>query len=318
MNASLLTISQLSSLEITSLLSSARRLQSEESPLKPPLPLSGKTIGLLFFENSTRTRLSFESAIRRLGATPLTLAIAQSSVQKGETLLDSAKNLRALGVDAFVLRHPEAGAAEFLAREIAVPVINAGDGMHAHPTQALLDAATLWQSWSALRTPAPAEENCLEGCKVLILGDILHSRVARSNLELLPRLGAQVTVCGPGSLLPSVEQLRAYGSIGRSLFPDESLRECNAVMVLRLQRERQSAGFIPTLQEYTRFWGLTDERLKLLRSDARILHPGPANPGIEISANAMADSRSLILTQVEMGIFVRMAALLRAFGRLDS
>ncbi len=308
MNRSLLSIAQLSTPELHALLSSSKIFQDSDSRTTA---LSGKTVGLLFYENSTRTRVSFENAIKRTGATPLGLAVASSSVQKGETLQDSARNLAALGVDGFVIRHPDAGAAELLARSQPLPVINAGDGMHAHPTQALLDALTLWRNWGASR-------DWLAGRKILILGDVRHSRVARSNLELLPRLGAEVTLCAPGSLLPRADELATYGGIHRVTFPDDSLRECDAVMVLRLQRERQTSGLIPSMAEYTRFWGLTRERLSLLRDDALILHPGPANPDLEISIDAMNDPRSRILAQVNAGIYVRMAALLRAFGRLES
>ena len=307
MNRSLLSIAQLSPPEIHSLLSHSKKLQDADA--KNQL-LAGKTVGLLFYESSTRTRISFENAIRRLGATPLSLPIATSSVQKGETLADSAKNLAALGADGFILRHPDSGAAELLSRSQPLPVINAGDGMHAHPTQALLDALTLWQSWGCPR-------DWLSGRKILILGDVRHSRVARSNLELLSRLGATVTLCAPGPLLPRADELTSYGPIERTPFPDEALKDCDAVMVLRLQRERQASGFIPSPAEYTRFWGLTRERLGLLRKDSLILHPGPANPGLEIDPEAMEDPRSKILDQVRAGIFIRMATILRAFGRLE-
>lgn len=307
MNRSLLSIAQLSTPELQALLSSSKKFQDSDAR---STVLAGKTIGLLFYENSTRTRISFENAIRRTGATPLALAIASSSVQKGETLQDSARNLTALGVDGFIIRHPDAGAADLLARSQPLPVINAGDGMHAHPTQALLDAATMWQAWGASR-------DWLAGKKILILGDIRHSRVARSNLELLPRLGAEVTLCAPGPLLPRADELSTYGSIRRVAFPEEALRDCDAVIVLRLQRERQASGFIPSLAEYTRFWGLTRERLALLKRDALILHPGPVNPDLEISVEAMEDQRAKILDQVRTGIFVRLAVLLRAYGRLE-
>jgi aspartate carbamoyltransferase catalytic subunit len=307
-NRSLLSIAQLSTPELQALLSDSIKLQDSDAR---STTLAGKTIGLLFYENSTRTRISFENAIRRTGATPLSLAIASSSVQKGETLQDSARNLAALGVDGFIIRHPDAGAADLLARSQPLPVINAGDGMHAHPTQALLDATTMWQAWGCPR-------NWLAGKRILILGDIRHSRVARSNLELLPRLGAEVTLCGPGPLLPQADELTTYGSIGRLAFPNfEVLREIDAVMVLRLQRERQTSGFIPSLAEYTHYWGLNREQLAMLRKDALILHPGPANPDVEICVEAMEDPRSRIIDQVKAGIFVRMAVLLRAFGRLE-
>ena len=305
MTTSLLSIAQLSLPEIHDLLSVSKDLQTNDVKNQD---LAGKTIALLFYENSTRTRVSFENAIRRMGGSPLSLAIASSSIQKGETLIDAARNLEALGVHGFVIRHPESGAAELLARNQSLPVINAGDGTHAHPTQALLDAATLWNSWGH-------SKNWLQGKNILILGDIRHSRVARSNLELLPKLGAKVSVCGPGSLMPRADELKSYGEISRLQFPDEALHSCDAVMVLRLQLERQSSGFIPSIAEYTRFWGLTRERLGLLRPDALVLHPGPANPDVEICMEAMSDPRSKILDQVQAGVFVRMACLSRAFGR---
>ncbi|MBU6376015.1 MAG: aspartate carbamoyltransferase, partial [Bdellovibrionales bacterium] len=246
MTSSLLSIAQLSLKEIHEILSISRKLQSTDARNQL---LSGKTIGLLFYENSTRTRVSFENAIRRMGGSPLSLAISSSSVQKGETLADSLRNLTALGVDGFIIRHPDSGAAELAAKVQNLPVLNAGDGMHAHPTQALLDACTMWQEWGA-------SDQWLRGKKILILGDIRHSRVARSNLELLPRLGAEVTLCAPGPLLPREDELQSYGSISRVYFPEEALIHCDAVLVLRLQLERQAAGFIPSVAEYTRFWGL--------------------------------------------------------------
>ena len=307
MTRSLLSIAQLPLNEIHDLLSTSKKLQSSDARNQS---LSGKTIGLLFYENSTRTRVSFENAIRRMGASPLSLAIANSSVQKGETIADSLRNLTALGVDGFIIRHPDSGAAELASKTQELPVINAGDGIHAHPTQALLDASTMWQAWGA-------SKDWLQGKRILILGDIRHSRVARSNLELLPQLGAEVTVCAPGSLLPSETELKNYGKISRAFFPEEPLSDCDAVLVLRLQLERQAAGFIPSLAEYTRFWGLTKERLNLLNKKALILHPGPANPEVEICLEAMEDSRSKILDQVRTGIFVRMACLQRAFAKDD-
>lgn len=265
-------------------------------------------MSLLFYENSTRTRLSFESAIRALGGTPQSLAISSSSVQKGETLSDTALNLLALGASGFIIRHPSPGASLQLAHSLrnpAVPIINAGDGSHAHPTQALLDAATLLQSWGL----SAEKELPLQGKTILILGDIRHSRVARSNLELLPRLGAQVLISGPGSLLPSALELAAFPGVQSHSFPDRLLREVDAVMVLRLQLERQESGFIPSLAEYRHFWGLTQERAQLLREDAWILHPGPANPGVEIDLEVMSSRRSKILDQVRMGVATRKAVL---------
>jgi aspartate carbamoyltransferase catalytic subunit len=311
---SLHSIAQLSPQDLRELLSqSLTNLSSDRTPASQTSPLQSRTISLLFYENSTRTRLSFESAIRALGGMPQSLAISQSSVQKGETLSDTAMNLLALGACGFILRHPSPGSSRQLADALKnhpVPVINAGDGFHAHPTQALLDAATLLHHWGL----SAQAELPLRGKTILILGDIRHSRVARSNLELLPRLGAQVLISGPGSLLPSVRELAEFPSIKSVSFPDQILREVDAVMVLRLQLERQETGFIPSQAEYRHFWGLTRDRAQTLKKDALILHPGPANPGVEIDPEVMACSQSKILDQVKIGIATRKAVLAWAWG----
>ncbi|MFN7685507.1 MAG: aspartate carbamoyltransferase catalytic subunit [Oligoflexia bacterium] len=306
MTRSLLSIAQLSAPELDALLS--RTLELFEAPSSASSALRGLPISLLFYENSTRTRLSFEAAIRALGGSPQSLALSASSVQKGETLSDTALNLIALGTQGLVLRHPVAGTPKLLASLTAlhgIPVLNAGDGMHAHPTQALLDAATLMHDW----------KGPLSGRHVLIIGDIRHSRVARSNLELLPRLGVKVTICGPGPLLPSEVELSSFRGIEKAKFlTQELLRSVDAVMVLRLQLERQAKGFFPSVTEYRHFWGLTRDRAALLKSAALILHPGPTNPGIEIDAEVMTDPRSRILKQVQIGVAARIAALEWAFA----
>lgn len=308
MTRSLLSIAELPDSDLRSLLS--RSLHFFSNPAPTHKPLAGKTISLLFYENSTRTRISFENAVRALGGQPQSLAIGASSVQKGETLADTALNLVALGASGFVLRHGVAGAARIVQRTVSCPVINAGDGLHAHPSQALLDASTLLAEWN--RDPAVAVP--MEGKSVLILGDIRHSRVARSNMELLPRLGAKVYISGPGTLLPSPEELTSFSGIERVDFPDRLLPEVDAVMGLRLQTERQTRGFIPSLAEYRKFWGLTVERTERLKPSTMILHPGPANPGVEIDLQAMHDPRSRILEQVKMGVAARMSILEWCFG----
>ena len=292
MNRSLLSIAQLSPPEIHSLLSHSKKLQDADA--KNQL-LAGKTIGLLFYETSTRTRISFENAIRRLGATPLSLAIATSSVQKGETLADSAKNLAALGADGFILRHPDSGAAELLSRSQPLPVINAGDGMHAHPTQALLDALTIRRN-----------KGRIEGLTVAICGDVLHSRVARSNIILLGTLGARVRVVAPSTLLPpGIERF------GVEVMRDmrEGLEGCDIVMMLRLQRERMNGSFVPSVQEYAAYFGLDQKKLAYAKPDALVMHPGPMNRGVEIDSLVADGASSLIREQVEMGVAVRMAVL---------
>jgi aspartate carbamoyltransferase catalytic subunit len=265
--------------------------------------LANRRIALVFFENSTRTRFSFEIAARHLGASTLSFTAAASSVTKGETLSDTIRNLEAMKVDAFVLRHPSSGAAEFVASITDRPVVNAGDGTHEHPTQALLDILTLRQYFGHI-----------EGLKIMILGDILHSRVARSNIIGLKTLGAEIAVCAPTTLLPGrIEQLGVQVFTGL----DDALAWADAAIVLRLQLERASGGFIPSLEEYSASYGLTDEKLDRLKRLLPVLHPGPINREIEIS-NLVADriqppgySSSMLLEQVTNGVAVRMAVLHR-------
>jgi aspartate carbamoyltransferase catalytic subunit len=267
---------------------------SERRIKKVPV-LRGKTIGNLFFEVSTRTRVSFEFAERRLSADPVVIAAAGSSVQKGETLVDTARNLEAMRVDMVVIRHWASGAARFLAERIPSNVINAGDGAHEHPTQALLDLLTIRD-----------HRGRIEGLKVCIVGDILHSRVARSNIWGLLKLGAEVGVCGPPTLLP-----RGIRELGVTVFPrvDEALEWADAVNVLRLQLERMESGFVPSLREYNRVFGITRERMERVSRDLLVLHPGPMNRGVEIDSSVADGPHSVILQQVTNGVAIRMAVL---------
>jgi len=270
---------------------------SERRIKKVPV-LRGKTIGNLFFEASTRTRVSFEFAERRLSADPVIIAPAGSSVQKGETLVDTARNLEAMRVDMVVIRHWASGAASFLADRIPSNVINAGDGAHEHPTQALLDLLTIRD-----------HRKRIEGLKVCIVGDILHSRVARSNIWGLIKLGAEVGVCGPPTLLP-----RGIRDFGVTIFPrvDEALEWADAVNILRLQLERMEGGFVPSLREYNRVFGVTRERMERLERmgrDILVLHPGPMNRGVEIDSSVADGPQSVILQQVTNGVAIRMAVL---------
>lgn len=263
--------------------------------------LRDRRIALVFFENSTRTRFSFELAARNLGASTLGFSASTSSVTKGETLSDTIKNLEAMQVDAFVLRHSSSGSAEFVSRITRRPVVNAGDGANEHPTQALLDMFTLRDHFGRL-----------ERLKVVIVGDVLHSRVARSNIHGLLAMGAEVGVCSPVTLLPPDTE-----RMGVRLFTDldRAIEWADAALVLRLQLERATGGYLPSLQEYSVHYGLTDERLERMRKHLLVLHPGPINREIEIS-NRVADriqppgySKSMLLEQVTNGVAVRMAVL---------
>ena len=258
--------------------------------------LSGLTIINAFFENSTRTLLSFEIAGKRLGADVVNMAVATSSVKKGETLIDTAMTLNAMRADAIVIRHQSSGAVQLIADKVDCPVLNAGDGQHEHPTQALLNALTIRHA-----------KRAFNGLRVTICGDILHSRVARSNILCLKSLGADVRVCAPPSLLPAdIERMNV------ELFHDfdAALKGADVVMMLRLQMERMDGEFIPSPREYRHLYGLSLERLAKAESNALVMHPGPMNRGIEIESN-VADlvERSQITTQVEMGVAIRMACL---------
>ena len=257
--------------------------------------LRGTTVGLLFYEPSTRTRVSFEIAAKALGADVVNLAVASSSVAKGESFVDTLRTLERTGISILVLRHAMAGAPYLAARVLRGRVLNAGDGAHAHPTQALLDAFTLRERLGDLR-----------GRKVAIIGDILHSRVARSNLHALTALGASVWLAGPP---PLVNPFRDWPGATVAERLEDALADADAVMALRIQRERQDGAALPSVRTYARRWGLTLERLELARPGALVLHPGPMEEGVEISAELAASERSVIGEQVENGVSIRMAVL---------
>ena len=257
--------------------------------------LRGRTQINLFYEASTRTQSSFELAGKRLGADVMNMSVASSSVKKGETLIDTAMTLNAMRPDILIIRHQSAGAAALLAQKVGCSVVNAGDGTHEHPTQALLDALTI------RRAKGP-----LSKLIVAICGDILHSRVARSNIILLNALGAQVRVVAPSTLLPSgIERMGVI--VARSMA--EGLKDADVVMMLRLQRERMAGSFVPSVREYFRYFGLDAEKLKAAKDDALVMHPGPMNRGVEIASEIADGPQSVIQEQVEMGVAVRMAVL---------
>ena len=300
----LIGIGQLERHEILFLLDEAEqwvRLNRQAS--KHENLLSGLTVINAFFENSTRTLLSFEIAGKRLGADVVNMHAAQSSVKKGETLIDTAITLNAMHADAIVIRHGSSGATQLIADKVDCPVLNAGDGQHEHPTQALLDALALRH---ALRDRGEASED-FTGLKIVICGDILHSRVARSNLLCLQALGASVRLCAPPALMPA--GIEAMGAEVYYDF-DAALDGADVVMMLRLQTERMSGQFIPSAREYHHLYGLTKKRLAQAAEDAFVMHPGPMNRGVEIDSE-VADmiDRSIITRQVEMGVAIRMAAL---------
>ncbi|MDA1081451.1 MAG: aspartate carbamoyltransferase catalytic subunit [Gemmatimonadetes bacterium] len=292
----LLGLEHLSAEQISLILDTAVPLKAiSERTIKKVPTLRGATIVNLFFEASTRTRISFEFAEKRMSADTVNVASAGSSIQKGETLVDTARNLEAMKIDMVVVRHGSSGAARFLAERIESNVINAGDGTHEHPTQGLLDLLTLRDRWGSLA-----------GRRVCICGDVLHSRVARSNIWGLQKLGAEVAVCGPRSLLP-----RAIAEMGVIVFDriEAAIEWADALNVLRLQLERMLGGYIPSLREYNRVFGVTSERLGRAPRDILILHPGPMNRGVEIDSDVADGPHSVILDQVTNGVAVRMAVL---------
>ena len=274
-----------------------------ERAIKKVPTLRGSTIVNLFFEASTRTRVSFEFAEKRLSADTVSVAASGSSVTKGETLVDTARNLEAMRIDMVVIRHGASGAARFLADRIESNVINAGDGTHEHPTQGLLDMLTLRDHFGSL-----------EGLRVCIVGDVLHSRVARSNIWGLKKMGAEVAVCGPKSLLPY-----AISDFGVQVFPrvEEAIEWAQALNILRLQLERMTSGYIPSLREYNRVFGITRERLDRATHEVLIMHPGPMNRGVEIASDVADGPYSVILEQVANGVAVRMAVLYLLAGGQD-
>ncbi|HEU4929338.1 MAG TPA: aspartate carbamoyltransferase catalytic subunit [Candidatus Krumholzibacteria bacterium] len=287
--------------EITRLLDTAESFKEvSERPVKKVPALRGTTIANLFFEPSTRTRISFELAEKRLSADSVNFSVSTSSVSKGETLRDTAENIQAMKVDMIVIRHSAAGAPHFLANLLEASVVNAGDGAHEHPTQGLLDMFTLRERWGNF-----------DDKKVVIVGDVAHSRVARSNIHGLVAMGVEVVVCGPPTLIPiDIERL------GVTVETDlrKALEDADAVNVLRIQKERQKAGLFPSIDEYARVWGVNGDALKRAKPDCVVMHPGPMNRGVEIAHDVADGDRSVILDQVTNGVAVRMAVLYLCSG----
>jgi aspartate carbamoyltransferase catalytic subunit len=313
----LLGIRNLSAAEITGILDTAENFREiNNREIKKVPTLRGKTVINLFFESSTRTRTSFELAAKRLSADAVNISVSSSSVSKGETLIDTALNLDAMQPDCIVVRHSSAGVPHQLAKVSRAAIVNAGDGANEHPTQALLDAMTIRE-----------HKKKIKGLNVAIVGDILHSRVARSNIHLLTKLGATVRVAGPGTLVPNdfaylIDIAASDNPKSKIQNPklevvpkiEDAIEGADVVMILRIQRERQDSAYFPTLREYSIHYGLTNDRLNLAKKDAIVLHPGPMNRGIEISSDVADSSRSLILDQVKYGVAVRMAVLYLATG----
>jgi aspartate carbamoyltransferase catalytic subunit len=302
MPSGLLGIEELDRAEIEAILTRAKDFQPLQSQsLKKLDTLRGKMIVNLFYESSTRTRTSFEIAAKRMGADAVSITAAGSSVSKGESLVDTLNTLAAMRPDAIVMRHAASGAPHFLSRHLETPIINAGDGTHEHPTQALLDARTILDRRSSL-----------EGLRVAIIGDIAHSRVARSNVHLLSKFGARIVLCGPASLLP-VELAQLAPGVELTNDITVAIENADVIMMLRVQLERQHEAAFPA-SEYFRFYGLRLEHLDRARPDAIVMHPGPINRGRELSSEVADFQRSVILNQVENGIAVRMAVLEKVIG----
>ncbi len=301
----LLGIENLSAEDITTILDTAEKMaEVSRRPLKKVPALRGKLVVNLFFENSTRTRSSFEIAEKRLSADALNFSASTSSVQKGESLVDTVLNLERMQPDCYVMRHGSAGSCNLIRRFTKAAIVNAGDGAHEHPTQALLDAMTIRQ-----------KKGGFKGLEVLIAGDISHSRVVGSNIRLLNTMGAKVTVCGPATLLPpDIESMGVKATTDL----EGALRGKDVVMMLRIQLERQRKGLFPSLLEYYKSYGLTEERLKLAKKDVIVMHPGPINRGVEISSDVADGPYSVILDQVENGVSVRMAVLYLLLGGGDN
>ena len=291
----LISINQLSVEDIQEVLAVAREMREQVRSMKQTDALKGVTVVNLFYENSTRTRSSFELAAKYQGANVLNISASSSSVQKGEGLIDTAQTINAYYPDVIVMRHPNSGAHELLAKHVNASVLNAGDGMHEHPTQALLDFMTI----------CDYKEN-LEGLKVVIAGDLSHSRVVRSNILLLNKFGCDVTVCGPMTLVPG-----GIEKMGCKLVMDfdEAIKDADVIMMLRIQLERQKAGLFPSAEEYTHFYCLNKKRLATAKPDCIVLHPGPINRGMEIDGEVADGPQSKILEQVTNGLCVRMALL---------
>ncbi len=300
----LLGLREMSTSEMDLILDTADMLKEiTQRPIKKVPTLRGRAFVTLFYENSTRTVKSFELAGKYMSADVINISVSSSSVQKGETLKDTARNLEAMGLDAVVIRHPAGGAPHFLANRLSCSVINAGDGMHEHPTQGLLDLLTIRQ-----------RKGSLKGLKVAIVGDIYHSRVARSNIYALTKYGAEVWLAGPSTMLPmGFEEL----GVKVTTRVEEALEGADVVNVLRLQLERQEKGLFPTVAEYHRIWGINAGRLRLAKPDVLLLHPGPINRGVEISSSLADGDQSAILEQVTNGVAVRMAVLYLLLGGGD-
>lgn len=298
----LLGIADLQPDEISLILDTAEAMtEIAARPIKKVPTLRGRTVVNLFFEPSTRTRMSFEVAEKRLSADTLSIAVAQSSVTKGETLLDTVRNLEAMAPDMIVMRHASSGAPHLLARLCRSAIINAGDGMHEHPTQALLDAFTIRE-----------HKKTLEGLKVAIVGDLLHSRVLRSNVHLLNKMGAELWACAPTTLMP--RELERFG-VRATTSIDEAIADADVIMMLRIQHERMHGHFIPSTREYFTLFGLTPERVARAKPDVIIMHPGPMNRGVEIDSDVADGPYSVILEQVTNGVAVRMAVLYLLAGQ---
>ena len=304
MKKDLLGIADLTSEEIYLILDTAEAMREVgQRPIKKVPTLRGKTVVNLFFEPSTRTRTSFEIAEKRLSADTLNIAVATSSVLKGETLADMALNIEAMAPDMIVLRHAASGACHLLARICKSRIINAGDGMHEHPTQALLDAFTIRE-----------HKKRIEGLKVAVIGDLLHSRVLRSNVLLLTRLGADVWLSGPPTMVPTgIERL----GVRVSTSVDEAVADADVIMMLRIQQERMQGAFFPSVREYFTVFGMTVDRVKRAKPDVIIMHPGPMNRGVEIASEVADGPFSVILEQVSNGVAVRMAVLYLLAGGVD-
>ena len=292
----LLGLRDISAEEIAYILDTAKTMKYIITSNSKKTPhLQGKSIITLFYENSTRTRLSFELASKYMSASAANISASASSVSKGETLIDTGRTIDRMGTDVIIIRHPQSGAPHLLARNVQASVINAGDGMNEHPTQALLDMFTMRE-----------KKGTLKGLKVAIMGDIYHSRVARSNIWGLQKMGAEVSLAGPATLLPpgiEATGVKVFSTI------QEALIDADVVMSLRLQLERQKKALFPTVREYARFFGLDDKRLQLAKKDALIMHPGPVNRGVELSSSVADSDRSVIDEQVTNGVAVRMALL---------
>jgi aspartate carbamoyltransferase catalytic subunit len=304
MKKDLLGIADLTRAEIYLILDTAEAMREiGQRPIKKVPTLRGKTVVNLFYEPSTRTRTSFEIAEKRLSADTLNIAVATSSVLKGETLVDTAMNIEAMSPDMIVLRHASSGACHLLARICKSRIINAGDGMHEHPTQALLDAFTIRE-----------HKQRIEGLKVTVVGDLLHSRVLRSNVLLLTKLGADVWLCGPPTMVPAgIERL----GVRFSTSVDEAVANADVIMMLRLQQERMHGAFFPSVREYFTVFGMTAERVKRASPDVIIMHPGPMNRGVEIASDVADGPYSVILEQVANGVAVRMAVLYLLAGGVE-